>query len=339
MNKLGPHIIRNTAAAIAWARRAAIVKSIDDPGPLAVAPDWAIRVFRCYFADQDRVASLGADAIARAIVTALRGYNHPRLYVEVFNEWRQRIDEIAYHADVLEEAARALHAAGYKVAGFSFSTGNPEPEVWHFIQAHNFCSVDAIAIHEYWAAQGFSTWNALRYRRAHEWLGGQHPPFIITECGRDAISDEGAAGKPGWQKQGITGDQYVKELIAYDAELQKDRYVLGGVVFTCGPYSDFSAFDVDTLVPKIPAPTSTIYVPEVKTVDPNENHPYIKQYLAQYRAWRDAGGVVNNFMTYIAGQKALGGQTVTAEELRACIGRVHSAAQELKLVSDKYPFA
>ncbi len=259
MSKLGPHGIRTTDAGLRWARKASIVKQIDSADLLRVAPDWAIRVYRKYYQHQDVMAARGGAAVARDIIASLNGYNHPRLYVEVFNEWRQRIDEIAYHVDVLAEAVPVLHAAGYKVAGFSFSTGNPEREVWQYIKAHNYCGVDAIAIHEYWGEQGFSTWNALRYKRAHDWLGEGHPSFIVTECGRDAV--EGGEGKPGWKAQGISAERYLAELLAYDAELQKDDYILGATVYATGTYDDFKDFSVDELVDRLPAASGPVIQP------------------------------------------------------------------------------
>jgi hypothetical protein len=261
MYKLGPHVTRSTPGGIAWARRAAIVKSIDDVGPLTVAPDNAIRIYRKVFAYQDQESSKSGASIARQIIVALGGYNHPRLYVEVFNEWRQQRSEIEWHADLVQETTKTLHAAGYKVAGFSFSTGNPEMDVWIYLQGRNFCGVDALSIHEYWAAKDFSTWNALRYRRVHDWLGGQHPPFVVTECGRDAIRDEGGEGKPGWKLQGISADEYAAELRNYAAELERDNYMLGGVVYTFGPWDDFAAFDAEGIVALMPAASGPITIP------------------------------------------------------------------------------
>jgi len=327
--KLGPHIIRNTNAAMEWTRKAAIVKSIDDIGPLANAPEGAIRVYRRYLPDQEGLARASPQAVANAILTGLRGYNHPRLYVEVFNEYRQTAAEIAFHADVVEQVTATLHRAGYRVAGFSFSTGNPEPEVWQFLRSRGFCGVDAIALHEYWGMRGFSTWNALRYRRVHEWLGGQHPPFVITECGRDAV--EGAEGRPGWQRQGVTGDQYVRELLSYAAELEKDGYVLGGTVFTCGPYSDFAGFDVDGLVGRIPPASQTISIPDRPVTGGDMD--IITQYRSIYDQWVAAGGVVNNFRRHLL---AIGILQPTQEDIRLLINEAYAANQQLKQTADRF---
>jgi hypothetical protein len=179
----------------------------------------------------------------------------------LFNEWQQTESEIAKHGAFVVLATRELHKAGYKVAGFSFSTGNPEPEVWRFLKNTGFAGVDAIALHEYWAKQGFSTWNALRYRRVHDWLGGNHPPFVITECGRDAIAGEGGEGKPGWKLQGVSREDYAKELVSFSYQLEQDPYVIGAVVYTFGPWVDFAGFDSEEIALLMPAASGAITIP------------------------------------------------------------------------------
>ncbi len=326
--KLGPHIIRATGPALEWARRANIVKTIDDPMPLTIAPAHAIRVFRRYFPDQDGIAAQGGEAIARAIIDSLRGYNHPKLYVELLNEWRQFRDNIEFHADVVEAATGVLHAAGYKVAGFSFSTGNPEPDVWHYLQSRGFCGVDALSIHEYWAFAGFTTWNALRYRRVHEWLRGQHPPIIITECGRDAVGGEGGEGKPGWKVQGVPPEQYVGELLAYAAELARDHYVLGATVFTNGPYEDFAAFDVDELVPRILA-----LAPTVSGGEPSMG--YIERFPAEYDAWVQAGGPEHHFKAHILATNP--NLPVTRADVEEILGNIAASVEQLRRILPRVP--
>lgn len=261
--KLGPHITRSTPEGAAWARRAAIVKSLDDVGPLMAAPDWAIKVYRHVWQSQDEVARLGGDWMAKEIIGRLGGYNHPRLYVEIVNEWKQAMDELPLLCDITTAATKRLHASGYRVAGFCFSSGNPTTwEHWDYLRERGFCGVDLIALHEYWASAGFSTWNALRYRRVHEYLRGQHPPFVITECGRDAIAGEGGEGKPGWQMQTVSAADYAGELLAYAAELARDPYVVGATAYALGTWADFRAFDLEVVAPLIPGATGAISIPE-----------------------------------------------------------------------------
>ena len=259
-NKLGPHGLVTTNGGLLWASRANIAKQAFGIDLLRSAQAGAITV--CRPIHMLRTDS-GAEA-ARDIMRKLDEWGGYRpSYVELWNE----ADELGqtlrptddchgglgkatldYRLALTREATQVLHANGIRVAGFSFSTGCPQPEDWLYLKSQGFGGVDAIALHEYWGNQGFSTWNALRYRRVHDWLAGRHPPLIVTECGRDAVE----GGTPGWKLGGISGTQYVNEQLAYDAELSRDPYVLGATVFTTGGApSGWGNFDVDDLVPLI----------------------------------------------------------------------------------------
>lgn len=190
-------------------------------------------------------------------------------YVELFNEWRQRVIwNLESCMQFTYECTKLFHAVGLRVAGFSNSTGQPEMEDVLYMRnwvapdktRAPFAGVDAWSLHEYWGHQGFSTWNALRYRRYHDLLNGQHPPIIITECGRDRVE----GGKGGWMNDGLSGDQYLAELLAYNGEIEKDAYVIGATPFTSGPTDDWHAFDMDGISPKIPGglPPTEVYVPD-----------------------------------------------------------------------------
>lgn len=54
-------------------------------------------------------------------------------------------------------------------------------------------------------------------------------------------------GTVGWKLSGITGEEYVRLLKAYDTELQRDDFVLGATVFTAGPTPDWANFDTDEI--------------------------------------------------------------------------------------------
>lgn len=252
--KLGPHVQFETSPAMDWARVAPIVKELDTTNALRAAPPGAITIFRKYYEFQD-INRSGAD-VANEILGALGGF-HPS-YVELFNETKQRVgDGLERHVEFTREAVDVLHRAGVAVAGFSFSTGQPEggfvpnfsgTDDWLYLRDQGFAGVDSVAIHEYWGHQGFTLWNALRHRKVHEWLGGQHPPFVITECGRDAVE----GGAAGWLASGISAEQYLQELVAYDYAIQQDPYMIGGTPFTAGAAGGkWLYFDVDTLVPAI----------------------------------------------------------------------------------------
>lgn len=244
--KLGPHGILTTDAGLNWSIRAPIAKQVDRTDLLKAAGPNAIRIYRRYFPNQPLSAPRD---VAAQVIADLKGYRHPRLYIEFYCEIYQRLGQgLEEYVAWTRDATAYAHEHGILVAGFQFSTGQPEHEDWLYIKEQGYAGVDAIALHEYWGGQGFTGWNALRYRKVHEWLGGDHPPFVITECGRDRVE----GGNGGWHNDGVSADQYIAELLAYDASIQADPYVLGAVVYTVGPTDDWRAFEVDSIQYRIP---------------------------------------------------------------------------------------
>ncbi len=132
------------------------------------------------------------------------------------------------------EFARLMHARGEKVAGFSWSTGNPTDNHLRWIiplitEAAQV--VDAHAFHEYAKPRSptpQSDWG--RYRLFERALPPEaRKPVVITEAG---IDDMGDANTSGWRAQGLTPRAYVDLLASYDTLLAPDDYVLGATVFT-----------------------------------------------------------------------------------------------------------
>lgn len=243
MRKLGPHIQRSSPSAAEWARKAWIVKSMDDVDMLRLARPGAITIYRRYYEHQD--TSRNGAEVAAEIVEKLHGF--VPTFIELYNEHEAYLQTgLENHVRFTREATDYLHARGCKVLGFSFNVGGPEMQDWVYLRQQRYAGVDAIGLHEYWANQGFTQWRALRHRLVHQWTEGDHPPFVISECGRDAIVEEGATGR-GWRAQGVMDEQYAEELEQYDAELCKDDYVIGGTVFTAGPYDGWLDFSTDGL--------------------------------------------------------------------------------------------
>lgn len=242
---LGPHCILPTADALVWARAAPVVKSLDRPATLAVAPAGALRIFRRYWSvgDQDAILTArDADRVVDDLLAALAGYRHANLYVEVLNEVGKgrRDDYLALLALVVPR----LHAAGLKVAGPSWSTGDYEQADWDAFRAARWCGLDAIALHAYWGAQGFTPYHALRYRTY--WRPGQGDPsfLVISECGRDRVE----GGKGGWKADGLAPAVYLGELAAYALTIaQEPRGLVVATPFTAGPTPDWTNFDTDPL--------------------------------------------------------------------------------------------
>lgn len=229
---------------------AGVVKQINGTNALRAAPAGAITVFRKYWPDDEqnrRIASMAVDATLQDLLQALGGFVPS--YVEVWNEVAQRQGAgLEQHADFLAAFIPKAHAAGLKVAGFSFSTGNPGSREWHdpddfqYLYNRQFCACDAIAMHDYWGPPGFDRPYAERYRALHDAVPN-HPQFLITEGGRDAVE----GGGRGWKSSGITAEQYIDELRDYKAELDQDSYVLAFTPFTATPTVDWAAFDTDEL--------------------------------------------------------------------------------------------
>lgn len=132
------------------------------------------------------------------------------------------------------EFAQLMHTRGERVAGFSWSTGNPTDNHLRWIiplisQAAQ--AVDAHAFHEYTKPRSptpRSDWG--RYRLFERALPPEaRKPVVITEAGIDDIGD---AHTSGWIAQGLTPRAYVDLLAGYDALLGEDDYVLGATVYT-----------------------------------------------------------------------------------------------------------
>lgn len=296
MSKLGPHVIRPTGDALDWARHAGVVKALDDPAALKAAPDGALRIFRAYFPETEQRMDADANRAAATILGRLGGYRHPLLYVETFNETQaQAADLVAFHRRLVP----LLHAAGVKVAGPAWSTGAYTADDWAAFRAAGWCGLDAISLHAYWGSQGFTIWHALRWRQF--WQQGD-PPVFVTECGRDRVE----GGKGGWRADGLSEDAAAAELLAYDAELHKDRYVIAATPFTAGPTPDWSNFDTDPLsgrmvahagllpalpdyAPPTPAPAPKP-IPKPEPTMPNDWCPFATKRPIALNFWPDRAG-------------------------------------------------
>jgi len=104
-------------------------------------------------------------------------------------------------------------------------------------------SGDWLGLHEYWSSRNDLTnpWHVGRWRLVPELAS---VPIIVTECGRDVVEGQGAAG---W-KQTASADEFLGDLRQYNALLMQHDNVLGACVFTGGRiYDDWRNFDVNSI--------------------------------------------------------------------------------------------
>lgn len=275
LEKSGPHCQLVTEKGLVWSRRAALVKALDNPQPLREAPAGAIKIFRRYFAQQDinRPGSQIVDNVLAALGNA------PCTYIELFNEIAQRLGQgLERHVAMTQEAVTHLNSIrpDLRILGFSFSTGSPELSDWEYLRSKGFGGVQAVGWHGYWGlpynAQNprlaFTPYNAFRYRLF--WKPGD-PLILASECGRDKVRD-GAngqyVGNGGWIADGLTDEQFLREIEAYDDECQKDAHMLGGTFFTNGPSSQWEKYSMDGLSDRLAALSTfpTGFDPEIPPV-------------------------------------------------------------------------
>jgi hypothetical protein len=157
------------------------VKAIDTLWPLEAAPDSAVRIFRHVFVSGIDVDQ--PDAVAAELLGSLRGYRHPRLLLEGFFEAEPA--PTAAYAHFLSTVVSIVHSKGYKFCGPVWGSGAFSGPIWAWFRAHQWFFMDAIALQAYWGNQGFTQWEALRYRTY--WDKAVDPPLVIVECGRDDV--------------------------------------------------------------------------------------------------------------------------------------------------------
>lgn len=257
--KLGPHVINQTADGMEWVQVAPIAKSLGRVDTLQTATRAKVLILRHYFPRQDLYAD--PHDVADAILADLGGWRDPRLLVEVYNEIGAV--ESAAHLAFLQRVVPILHAAGVRVCGPCWATGDYEREHWELFRAAGWAGLDAVAVHGYWSHEkGPTVWNALRYRQF--WQTGD-PDVVNTECGEDRVrdGDDGEYIGCGWRLSGATEAEYLAEHVGYDAQLQQDAHCLGAVSFTCGPTSDWQNYNADPIARAAAALSGGGHMPNV----------------------------------------------------------------------------
>jgi hypothetical protein len=188
----------------------------------------------------------------------------------------QTIDNAKRLNEWYVEWARLMHAQGKKCAAYSFSTANPELDLWQYL-IDGAAACDYLALHEYDSPRMDRDTNnfCTRYRQVRQLLPAHaRKPLIITECGIDG-GTTGVFDK-GW-KYFTSAADYLEQLKWYDAELMKDDYVIGATIYCFGVDSPrWLTFDLTGQMAKIlaayiaatPTPTPPVEPPPVEPAEP-----------------------------------------------------------------------
>jgi hypothetical protein len=314
IQKTGPHIQHATDPARQWARVAPIVKCVDYPELLDEVPPGAITIFRASEMNEPEKDTITPSDFLARIISRLAGRRPD--YIESQNEWRSHIlGGFLKRLPWETEFVGLAHAAGYKACGINWPWGSYDQAEVQALKAANYCGLDAIGLHEY-GPHPFDGWSVLRYRKFHEWAGRDHPPILITEAGLVDATD-------------------VAWIPAYDAEIAKDNYIFGAVIFGAGPWPDWitKGYDYDSRISQI----LPMYIKNPSYTKPSWAYggamPLKDQYPQIYAEWDAAGGVENNFRAHLLGigamQSSVPDVDVIAGNAKASIEQLANVAKAL----------
>ena len=160
-------------------------------------------------------------------------------------------EEAALYCRFEVERLALMHAAGLHSVVGNFSVGTPDLPTWAAYKPmlDEMQDGDWLGLHEYWSdsADVSNPWHVGRWRLVPELA---NVPIIVTECGRDVVEGQGAAG---WRRT-CNADEFLADLRAYNSVLMQQDRVLGATVFTGGRiYSDWEHFNVNDIWPRVVA--------------------------------------------------------------------------------------
>lgn len=214
-----------------------------------------------------RAAAPGALIVARRYVSS-QDFSNPlaagQSYAEMYRDVLDLVDVVEVYNEAVGNATPADRLALFdtfqgvfahriwemnprvRVGLFCLPTGNfgypGEPKLTDFPKTMALPKDKVyICLHEY----SWYTWDwesparCLRYRRLMEGLTGYQ--VLITECG---LTQAVLPGKPdvGW-RTGVEREAFISGAAWYDSELQKDAYIVGAAMFTCGPSYGWDTFE------------------------------------------------------------------------------------------------
>lgn len=266
MSKLNPHFQQIPDwAKLLWANcknewYKVVLPPIDDPfpGKKGIGRPWigGDNVENTYIRD----GAAGADRYFER----LRQYYLDRPYIWAWegpNE-PQPMADYGFRAALNAFTGRwvdLMHAISKRTVALCLSVGWPD-QPGHILELpYALGRTDYWALHEYSAPtmQDAAGWHCLRYRQTVQALkdaGHRVPPLLITECGIDGGVLKPPQPKTGWKTHAWDAEDFMGQLSWYDRELCQDDYVEAAFVFTSGPESEWTDFDVnETLTRKLVA--------------------------------------------------------------------------------------
>ncbi len=216
------------------------------------------------------ILPIATDPQRQAAIDCWEAYNEPVVSNEA---------QMASYAQFEAERTRLLAQAGIASCIGNFGTGQPTLELWPAFYPALQAAKDHggyLALHEYaapylWFASGVNQnnpqanegdegWLTLRYRKVYRnYLqpAGLAIPLVITEAGVDGLvgNRPGPADAGGWRdfvsfwrSQGMVKNTdfgfYMEQLAWYDAELQKDDYVIGAAIFALAGPQGWYSYDI-----------------------------------------------------------------------------------------------
>ncbi|MGI5872796.1 MAG: M23 family metallopeptidase [Bacillota bacterium] len=183
----------------------------------------------------------------RAEMLLMREAAGPNIAFESYNEIADH--QAAAYCQFEVERLALMHAAGLHSIVGNFSVGTPDLPTWDIYRPmlHAMREGDLLGLHEYWSdsADLSNMWHVGRWRLLPQLDG---IPIVVTECGRDVVEGQGAAG---WRRT-CNADEFLADLRAYNSILMEQDRVLGATVFTGGRiYSDWEHFNVNDIWPRV----------------------------------------------------------------------------------------
>ncbi len=218
----------------------------------------------------DLILPIATEPRRLASIDCWEAYNEPVVSNEA---------QMASLAQFEAERVRLLAEAGVRSCVGNFGVGQPALELWPaFFPALEAAKQHGgyLALHEYsapylWFGAGTNQlnpeaderdegWLTLRYRKVYRrYLQPANLiiPLVITEAGIDGL----VGNRPGpgdargwqdfgpfWQAQGAVKSSvfgfYMEQLAWYDAELQKDDYVIGAAIFALAGPTGWPSYEI-----------------------------------------------------------------------------------------------